>query len=145
MIGMFDNILILEIKPSQQLAMILTMLHGFSLVTLWLPLQLPPWLEWSVMQFTGTLLIFMSYYHAMRYHVYLRNHPLQGCVLYNDAVWFADERVSAIDSESYQHPLLAVLLARLPSGQIYALVILPDALDENRFRQLRVRLRHCFR
>lgn len=141
---MFDKLLILEIKPSPRLALILTASHLLTLWTLWLPLQLPQWLEWSVMQFSGTLLIFMSYYHSMRYHVYLHHHPLQGCVLYGDAVWFADERVATIDSESYQHPLLAVLLARLPSGQIHALVIMSDALDENCFRQLRVRLRHRF-
>jgi hypothetical protein len=142
---MFDNLLILEVKPSLRLGLILTGLHLLTLWTLWLPLQLPPWLEWSVLQITGTILIFLSYYHSMRYHVYLFNHPLQGCVLYNDNVWLADERVAAIDSESYQHPWGVVVRARLSIWRVYSLVILADALDENRLRQLRVRLKHRFR
>lgn len=141
---MFDNILILDVKSSMRLAWILTALHLLALWTLWLPLQLPLFLDRFVVQVTGSILILLDYYHAMRYHVYLLDHPLQGCILYNDAVWLADERVATIDSDSYQHPYLIVLRAKLTTGRVYSLVILPDALDENRLRQLRVRLRHCF-
>lgn len=142
---MFDNILILDVKPSMRLAWILTALHLLALWTLWLPLQLPLWLDGFVMQVTGSILISLDYYHAMRYHVYLFDHPLQGCILYHDKVWLADERTAAINSDSYQHPYLIVLRARLLTGRVYSLVILSDALDEHRLRQLRVRLRHRFR
>lgn len=142
---MFDNILILDVKPSMRLAWTLTALHLLALWALWLPLQLPLWLDGFVVQLTGSILISLDYYHAMRYHVYFYHHPLQGCILYNDTVWLADERVATIDSDSYQHPYLIVLRAKLTTGQVYSLVILPDALDEDRLRQLRVRLRHRFR
>lgn len=142
---MFDNILILDVKPSMRLAWILTALHLLALWTLWLPLQLPLWLDGFVVQLTGSILISLDYYHAMRYHVYLLDHPLQGCILYHDEVWLADERTAAINSDSYQHPYLIVLRARLLTGRVYSLVILSDALDEHRLRQLRVRLRHRFR
>jgi hypothetical protein len=140
----FNNLLILQVRPSQRLAMMLSVLHGIALVTIGLPLQLPEWIELSVVRVTLSLLIFMSYYHTLRYHVFLIAHPLRNCALYNNDVWLQDGQIAVIDSSSYFHPWLVVLRARLPSGRIYSLVIFPDALDADQFRQLRVRLRHHF-
>ncbi|MEZ5671343.1 MAG: protein YgfX [Thiotrichaceae bacterium] len=142
---MFDNLLILKIYPSRQLAIILSILHGFAWVTMWLPLQLPEFVNLEVVRITLTLLIFMSYLHSLRYHIYLIGHPLRDCVLYHDDVWLPDEQVAAIDSSSYYHTQLVILWARLPSGQKYSLIIFHDAMEATQFRQLRVRLQHRFR
>jgi len=142
---MFDNLLILQVRPSQRLFAMLSMLHLITLITTWLPLQLPDLIELRVVRITLTLLIFISYYHSLRYHVFLVEHPLRNCSLYYNDIWLADGQIAAIDSSSYFHPWLVVLRVSLPSGRIYSLVIFPDAMDADQFRQLRVRLRHHFR
>jgi len=141
----FDNLLILQVRPSQQLAMMLSVSHGIALVTIWLPLQLPEFIALEVVRVTLTLLILMSYYHTLRYHVFLIAHPLRDCALYYEDVWLNNGQIAAIDSSSYFHPWLVILRASLPSGRIYSLVIFPDAMDADQFRQLRVRLCHRFR
>jgi len=142
---MFDNLLILQIHPSQRLFVLLSAFYLIALITTWLPLQLPEFIALEVVRITLTLLIFMSYYHSLRYHIFLVEHPLRNCALYYNDVWLADGQIAVIDSSSYFHPWLVILRASLSSGRIYSLVIFPDAMDADQFRQLRVRLRYHFR
>jgi hypothetical protein len=141
---MFDNLLILQMHPSKRLFMVLSVLHVAAWVTLWLPLQLPDFVAVWVVRLTLNLLILMSYYHTLRYHVWLLDNPLKNCALYNDHVWLGDGQIATIASDSYQSQWLVVLRVRLSSGRKHTLVIFPDAMEVNLFRQLRVRLRHRF-
>ncbi len=134
------NVLRLEPHFSKRFALILIIIHAGALLLL-LPLVLP-----IAVKLCLGLLVLASSQHVSHKHLLLIKHPLYGCILYYDhsmrclrlKLQSGEERLIA--SSSYSHPQCIVLKI---TGEIEALIIFPDALDEKIFRQLRVLMRHA--
>ncbi len=129
------------IKPrfSKRFALVLMLIHCGGLLLL-LPLMLP-----LTVKFCIGLLVLASTLHVTRKHLLLINHPLYGCVLRYDKemgyikVQLPSEQKTQRVKDSYNHPQLVILRVTQNSD---ALIIFPDALDVDTFRQLRVHLRY---
>ena len=131
----------LRIKPrfSRRLAVILALIHGGALLFLLLS-SLPPLLKLALL-----LLILWSAIRAARYHLWLgQKHPLLPAelVLQNNVAQLDDEQQAKISPTTYVQPWLIVLNLNLPGRKRCSLVLFPDALDEQTFRRLRVRLKY---
>jgi len=136
------------LKPrfSKRFALILTIIHAGAILSL-LPLALPLTVELSMIaKLCLGLLVLISAFYIVRRHLFLFNHPLHGCVLRYDErqhcirVHLQSGQETQIASGSYSHPQMIVLKLKSIKN---ALVIFPDALDVQTFRQLRVHLRHA--
>ncbi len=136
----FTQVLCIEPRFSKRFALILIIIHAGALLLL-LPLALPI----AVKLCLGLLILASSQYSSHK-HLLLIKHPLYGCILYYDysmrclrlKLQSGEERLIA--SGSYSHPQCIVLRV---TGESEALIIFPDALDEQIFRQLRVFMRHA--
>lgn len=141
----------LYLKPcfSKRFTIILIILHCGALLWLLL-LKLPLRFELVlVIKLSLGFLILTSAFFTTRQHLLLINHPLYGCILTYDEntqgikVQLQSKTEAKIVPGSYNHPQLVVLrLKNVENGKINTLVIFPDALDVQIFRQLRVHLRH---
>lgn len=139
---MSDLTSVLRIEPrfSKRFALILIIIHAGALLLL-LPLVLP-----IAVKLCLGLFVLASSRHVSHRHLLLTKHPLYGCILYYDhsmrclrlKLQSGEERLIA--SGSYSHPQFIVLRV---TGESEALIIFPDALDEQVFRQLRVFMRHA--
>lgn len=137
----------LEPRFSIRFALVLIGIHNGALLLL-LPLTLPLTYELALAAKFGIgFLVLTSAWHTARRHLLFYNHPLYECILYYDDISH-DIRVrlksgqeTKIASGSYSHSQLVVLrLQGVTDGN--ALIIFPDALDMQTFRQLRAHLRH---
>lgn len=73
------------------------------------------------------------------------NHPLYGSILHKHTLKLLSQRHALISPDSYSFPLVVVLRATtIKPYHTYTLVIFSDALDQNTFRRLRVRLRYPY-
>lgn len=139
----------LRLKPrfSKRFALILIVTHGGALLLLLL-ITLPFSIELVlVIKLCIGLLVLASTLHTTRRHLLLINHPLFRCVLYYDEyeccirVQLQSGKEIPIASSRYIHPQLVIF--RVENSHIDALIIFPDALDVQTFRQMRVHLRHA--
>jgi len=124
---------------SKQLAILLATIHivTFIVIILIFPLTLPP-----IIKICLTVWIAISAYYTTQRHLFYKNHPLYQSYLSGDGLELKNGETAIIQSNTYINPQLIVLVAKLNNGQTTSLIILPDAMDPQTFRRLRVRLRH---
>ncbi len=128
-------------RPSRYLAAILIVVHGAAGLALLL-VPTSPWLTFSVM-----CLLLLSLAYHLRRHAWLRTagscmalrFEAEGVQLMMESgVRLAGE----ISADSFVTPALTIINVFVPAqGARRSIVILPDSMDREVFRQLRVRLR----
>lgn len=130
-----------NLQPSQYLAAILIAAHGATITAL-LPLTFPAWAK-TAMAF---LVLLSLGYHLWREAWLSAPSATVALILENDQVVLTtrggDQMTGKILLDSLVTPYLTVLNI-LPQGAHFArsVVILPDSLDAESFRQLRVWLK----
>lgn len=130
-----------KLQPSRYFAAMLITAHGITLVAL-LPLALPIWAKAAL-----TSLMLLSLIHHLRRDAWL-SAPSAGVALLleGDRVVLTtrggEQLAGQMLRDSLVTPFITVLNV-LPQGTHFArsVVILPDSLDAESFRQLRVRLK----
>lgn len=124
---------------SKRLAILLATIHlgTFIVIILIFPLTLPP-----IIKICLTVWIGISAYYTTRRHLCYINHPLYQSYLSGDGLELKNGEIAIIQSSTYINPQLIVLIAKLNNGKTTSLIILPDAMEPQIFRRLRVRLRH---
>lgn len=137
----FAEPLYLQIKPSRLLAGFLVLGHATAAVAL-AYIDLPP----SVRLLLG-LMIAASLYRNLRVHVLL-NAPRSLLRLVWEAsgkwrVWdaYGREHPASLAPDFYVHPRLVILSLKLEGMGRRAVLLLPDSLDSDALRRLRVRLK----
>lgn len=130
-----------ELRPSRALAAILAVAHGIALAAL-IPLTLPAWAKLAL----GLLTLF-SLLHHLRHDAWLATASSGRSLTLEDeeAVLTklgGETLAGRVSRDSVVTPCFAVLNL-VPHGTRLAcrVIILPDSLDAESFRQLRVRLR----
>lgn len=134
----------IDLKPSRMLAGAAVCLHGGALLMIpWLPVS--GWLVALLMSVVVISSVHMLAGPTLR----VRSKAIVAVQWRGDGSWRlrtrdGEEREARLLADSYVHPWLTVLNFRV-SGCVYgrrcSLVLLPDSLEPERFRQLRVRLR----
>ena len=135
--------LVLEPGVSRYLLFYLIVIHALALVVLVAPLNLP-----VLVRLVLALMIVISFLWYWR-RTRLRN-PARIVRLVWEAdddwtLWCNDstEHVGQLRPESYESIWLVILRLQLEQGGRRTIVILPDMLDRQSFRRLRVRLRQA--
>lgn len=136
------GILHIGLGPSRRLTAALAAAHGFAAVMLWLS-PLPPWLWLSAMPPLAASLVF----HSRREGLRLSSAAIVSFSLYPDCRCEFQTRDGAVHAaellgSSFVAPYLTVLNLR-PADSFLArhAVIVPDNVDAEPFRQLRVALK----
>lgn len=129
-------------KPSRQLAMLLLIVHIGSFGLLW-PLAVPVWIKVMI---TGLLIISFIYY--LRQDALLTSDAAitvftltaeQKCIITTCSGTIIKGSLLA---DSFVSPYLTLILIQpQEKRRTYSIVLLPDSLDAETFRRLRVRLR----
>lgn len=133
---------VLQRKPSRQLAMLLLIVHVGSFGLLW-PLAVPLWIKVMI---TGLLI--MSFIYYLRQEALLTSDAAitvftltaeQKCIITTHSGTIINGSLLA---NSFVSPYLTLILIQ-PQGKwrTHSIVLLPDSLDAESFRRLRVRLR----
>ena len=130
-----------KLQPSRHLAAMLVAVHGITLAALF-PLALPGWAKAAL----AALMLFSMAYHLRR-DAWL-SAPSSGVALTleGDRIVLAtrggEQWAGHILRDSFATPFLVVLNI-LPQGArlAHSVIVLPDSLDAESFRQLRVRLK----
>jgi hypothetical protein len=129
------------------------LMHCGGLLLL-LPLTLPTPFP-LIFKLAIGLLVLGSAWYTTRRHLLLIDHPLEACVLHCEPKWhwiaLKSGQIAKIGLGSFSHPQLIVLKATyLEKGHFFgierqsqALIIFPDALDMQTYRQLRVAIRYA--
>lgn len=132
--GVFASPLVLEPHRSRYLLIYLLLVHALALLVLVGPIELPAWLRFVM----AAAVISSFLWQVSRL-------PPRRLMWETDDDWqllFQDgsEQNGELRPDSYVSPLLVVLRFRLPAGGTRSVLILPDMLDRQSFRRLRVRL-----
>ncbi|MDX1496638.1 MAG: protein YgfX [Salinisphaeraceae bacterium] len=132
----------LKPRPSHMLAMLLAGFHALVVVVVIWAVPYKPAMAALI------LLTVLSWYRAYRVHIcHLGRHAVRRLQWQADGSWLlADEqgemRPAQLLPSSYLHRRLVILNFRLrKSGRRRNVVLLPDSLDFETLRHLRVRLR----
>ena len=135
------RILRLEVQPSRLLLRAQFLVHGLALMVLAYPLGVPLWLRVGLFVLLGISLFSLS-----RNETFSRVHHL---LLDAEDRWFrlgadGEREALRLRGDSWLGSGMAVLrFARAQGGRPLNVVILPDNLDAETFRRLRVRLRQA--
>ena len=137
---MIPALLSISLKPSRTLAAILIVAHAASGILLAL-LPLPIWLK-SV----GTIIILIAAWHYVRHYALLNTRTaVRELRMLPDAkldIQCADWQSARLIGEQFIHPLLTIIRCRIEHRRRpIAIVILPDMIDAESFRALRVWLK----
>ena len=132
----------IKLRPSLWLAGMLTAMHGITSALIWL-LPLDLWLKIAAVLLILTSLIYHVRRDAMRTSrnaiLALKISPECRC---NAQVWSGDWFEAQLLSTSFVSPYLTILNLRLDHARLVKhVVILPDAIEAEQFRELRVLLR----
>ena len=132
----------LELKPSSSLYWLLTAIHLGALALL-PATSLPVWLVMSLSAF-----VVASYARQVSRFAWLRSSASVVSLYWPEGEQWrlgcrnGDETWALLLSDSFVKPWLTILLFRPDSGgRVQNVVILPDMLDPENFRRLRVRLK----
>ncbi|QOJ08495.1 protein YgfX [Nitrosomonas sp. H1_AOB3] len=136
------NELSIQLQPSSRLAVLLSLAHCTAAGVFW-PLALP-----VVVKLIITLLLAGSLYYYLRRYAWLTS-PRSIVALHltgrNSCRMkaHADEYIdTVVDTSTFVAPYMTVLCLRKErTKHYYTVVILPDSIDANSFRRLRVWLR----
>lgn len=130
----------IHLRPSRWLFGFLIGSHGGAL---WLlPLTNLSW----VWQLSLGLLVMLSAYQSLRYHVDFTGRRItRSLTVLSDAVLIDETQFAELAAGGFAHPYLVMLCLQWPDQHRETLILLPDTVDADSFRQLRLRLRHPFR
>lgn len=136
----------IRLRPgsSARLAIGLLIAHGgAALIAL-----LVPWPYWA--RLLLALFLFGGLIRSLAWHVLHRGDAATEAVLQDDGSWtlatgLVEPRPALLASDSLVTAQLTVLVFRLADGRRRSLLLLPDNLDPDTFRRLRVRLRFPLR
>ncbi|NNF96564.1 MAG: hypothetical protein HKM94_06540 [Halobacteria archaeon] len=133
--------LVLEPGVSRYLILYLVVIHTLALAVVAAPLNLPVALRFGIA--VVILLSFIWQWRRTCKHHPARIHRLVWEADDDWTLWCNDstELVGQLRPESYESTLLVILRLQLQQGGQRTVVILPDMLDRQSFRRLRVRLR----
>jgi toxin CptA len=142
------TLLIIQLKPSMRLAVMLSLAHFSAIGLLW-PLILP-----AAVKLTSSVILALSLFFYLRRYALLRSQEsVMGLELSDEMACTlelrSEKRITcALLGSSFVEPYLTVLelkpLEPLKSWRRFSsrsVVILPDGIDAEEFRQLRVLLR----
>lgn len=132
--------LLVTLKPSRSLTAILIVAHGASGFAL-LMLPLPIWLKSA-----GVVFILIAAWHYVRHYALLNTRTaVRALRLMSDAkleILRTDWQSTRPSAEQFVHPYLTIIRCCVDNRRWpIAIVILPDMLDAENFRALRVRLK----
>ena len=132
--------LTVSLKPSRTLATILLAAHAASGILLAM-LPLPLWLK-----VVGVAIVLVAAWHYVRHYALLITQTaVRELRMLPDGkvdILRSDWQSARLTGEQFVHPLLTIIRCRLESRRRpIAIVILPDMLDAESFRTLRVRLK----
>jgi toxin CptA len=127
-------------NPSRTLATILIAAHGASGIVLVI-LPLPLWLKVA-----GVAIVLIATWHYLRHYALLNTpnavHELRLLPDGKVDILRSDWQSARLTGEQFVHPLLTIVRCRVENRRWpIAIVILPDMLDAESFRMLRVRLK----
>ncbi len=138
--GVEGHVLRLEVQPSRTLLRMQFFLHGLALMVLAYPLGVPLWLRIGLFIALGTSLFFLLRNEAL---IRVRRLLLDG----HDQWYRIDEggqrEPLRLRDDTWLGHRVAVLRFDREQGRPLNVLILPDNLDADSFRRLRVRLRHA--
>lgn len=130
----------LELRPSQLLSRCVVMMHLFVLALS----VFGPFAVWQKLLLT-VLILCGWLYHQRRYPLGNNRRRVQALVWHREGNWEIERQgiidVARMGPEAFVLPRLVILQLRPQAGGRLYLAILPDMLDMESFRQLRVRLR----
>lgn len=132
--------LVLEIAPSLPFALVLACAHGGVLMVLAM-LPLPGWMLWVL-----TILVMVHAAYSIRRHALLQDAKSVVRLLWDaQDQWTLTRRDGIACSAkllpgSYLHPALTVLNYKVSNWHRTSVVILPQRVDAEDFRKLRVRM-----
>lgn len=130
----------LRLWPSWRLAGVLSIAHGGAAICL-LITPLPSWMIWFAILAVACHLLYALCHHAFR----CTRSAITELTLTDSAqiqlLTRAGQPIDAVLLGGYSQPMLKVLRLRLGRWQRRSVVVLPDMLEPDRLRELRVRLR----
>lgn len=135
--------LVLEPGVSRYLIFYLIVIHTLALAVVAAPLNLP-----AALRFGVAIMIVFSFirqWRRTRVNDPARIHRLVWEADDDWTLWcnYSTELVGQLRSDSYESIWLVILRLQLQQGGRRTLVLLPDMLDRQSFRRLRVRLRQA--
>ena len=128
----------INLKPSRLLATFIISTHMLTLGVLWLsPLH-------HAINSLLTLLLFISAFLSLKQYV-LESHRIQEIIHDSDGDWkliIGDDKeiYAELQSNSYRHPFISILNFKTEDKEKYSAILLPDNVDRESFRRLRVLL-----
>ncbi len=135
--------LVLEPGVSRYLNIYLVVVHALALVVIAVPMNLPLAVRLGIA--VAIVCSFIRQWRRTRQHAPARIRRLVWEVDDDWNVWCNDstETVAQLRPESYESTWLVILHLQLNQGGKRILLLLPDMLDRQSFRRLRVRLRQA--
>lgn len=137
----FDAPIRLPLGSSRWLAGGLAVAYGGAMAVI-LPLDLPGWAK-----FLLELILIAGWIRTFRWHVQHQGDAITELIAQAEGEWIVTtaktgECRGRLAQDSVVLPWLTVLVFKLEDGRRRSAVLLPDNVDVEGFRQLRVRLRH---
>jgi hypothetical protein len=134
----FDTPLVLELRRSRYLIVYLLLIHGIALLALLFPLRMPLIVQTGLFMLVCASLIVSLYRCNYRTHTRIVQDPQGEWRLLCDD---GKDIPASLRPDSYIAVGLCILRFRFEGGGKRNYIILPDMLDADTLRQLRVRLR----
>jgi len=128
----------INLKPSRLLSTFIISTHILTLGVLWLsPLQF-------AINSLLTLVLIISAFLSLKRHVF-ENHRIQEIIHDSDRDWQliigdGKEVYAELQANSYRHPFISILNFKTEDKERYSAILLPDNVDRESFRRLRVLL-----
>lgn len=128
----------IKLQPSLLLSTFIISSHMLTFGVLWF---LPVQVGWILLLST---VLTASAYHSLKNHCFER-HRIHEIIYDRDGDWklfIGNERevYADLQADSYRHPFLSILNFKTEDNEKYSVVLLPDNVDRNIFRELRVLL-----
>ena len=135
--------LVLEPGVSRYLILYLIVIHTLALAVVAAPLNIPVALRLAIA--VAIVISFIGHWRRTRENDPARIHRLVWEADDDWTLWCNDstELVGQLRPDSYESIWLVILRLQLQQGGRRTLVLLPDMLDRQSFRRLRVRLRQA--
>lgn len=136
--SLLKEALLIKVKPSVLLSSALfCMFFGAGISVICLAM---PWL-WKIV---GGVVLTGFAVRAIRQQMMIAQHPLNHSMLNYEQVTLSSGEIATLSPHSLSHRFFIILKVITVERQHYQLVILPDAMSAEAFRQLRVRLKHRY-
>lgn len=139
----YTSPLVLEPGASRYLILYLVVIHALALAVVAVPLKMPVALRFALA--VAIVISFIWQWRRSREHDPARIHRLVWEADDDWTLWRNDstELVGQLRPDSYESTWLVILRLQLEQGGWRTVVLLPDMLDRQSFRRLRVRMRQA--